>query len=83
MHFWLLTARFRPARGDPGGSTPWKIGLNWFMPALAKVSRSDGSFIGQEVDDATKVCPRCSKNRMKAARTSATDLPWGMGAWEV
>jgi len=35
-HFWLLAAAFSLAIWLLGSTVPRKMGLNWFMPALAK-----------------------------------------------
>jgi hypothetical protein len=71
MHFWLLTARLRPVRGEPGGLRPRKMGLNWFMPAFAK-SRV-GSSCGTTGLAAQKVWALDSKKEMKPARIALPD----------
>src|SRR5687768_567770 len=62
MHFWVLTARVY-ARF----SSPRKIGLNWFIPAL--VNSSVGSSCGTTGDDGTNVWPcRFTKKSMNSWR---------------
>jgi len=49
MHFCVLTARFSGAKGLDGSTVPTKMGLNWFIPELAK--SSVGSLTGTTGDD--------------------------------
>ena len=53
---------------------PRKIGLNWFMPALA--NSSVGSACGTTLLLGTGVCPLVSKNSMKAALTRSPAFPY-------
>lgn len=66
MHFCEFTARFSVASSVPGGALPRKMGLNWFMPALAK--RSVGSFRGTQGDEGTDECDSEAKWSMKVER---------------
>jgi len=71
MHFWLLAARVRPARGPLGSAVPVKMGLNWFIPALAK--RRVGSSCGTTGDDLKKVWPFLeTKKPTNSSRTRDT-----------
>ncbi len=56
-----------PYRWLVGSAWPRKMGLNWFMPALAN-SRV-GSLWGTTGDDTTLVCPRSVKKDTNASRT--------------
>jgi hypothetical protein len=38
MHFWEFDAISSDDRSVPGAALPRKMGLNWFMPELAKSS---------------------------------------------
>lgn len=55
MHFWELTALFKVEKEEDGSTVPKKIGLYWFIPALA--NNKVGSSCGMTEDDGTKVCP--------------------------
>ena len=65
--FWESQARERRAKSELGSTVPWKMGLNWFMPALAK--SSVGSACGTTLLLGTAVWPLDSKKSRKAART--------------
>ena len=54
MHFCESVALFNVYNGDFGSHVPKKIGLNWFMPALAK--SNVGSSCGTTGEDGTIVC---------------------------
>lgn len=69
MHFWELAARRSPASGLVGSTCPKKMGLNWFMPALA--NRSVGSCSGTTSDDGWNVWSLDLKKSMKVWRTAA------------
>jgi len=62
MHFCVLAARVgRPGMtpghlSTSGACWPRKIGLNWFIPALANISV--GSSRGTHGLEGTKLCPR-------------------------
>ncbi|KAL3783982.1 LOW QUALITY PROTEIN: hypothetical protein HJC23_013362 [Cyclotella cryptica] len=63
MHFWLLAALVKEASSVPGGARPRKMGLNWFMPALAK--SSVGSLRGTHGEEGTSECcseAKCDRN---------------------
>jgi len=57
--------------GEDGSTCPRKIGLNWFIPALAK--RRVGSFRGAHAEDGTLVCSFCSKYSTKVDLTLSVD----------
>ncbi len=65
--FWESQARPSLAKSELGSTVPRKMGLNWFMPALAK-SRV-GSLCGTTLLEGTAVCPLLWKNSMKVDRT--------------
>lgn len=67
MHFWVSQARDSLLKGLFGSTVPKNIGLNWFIPALAK-SRV-GSLTGTTGLDGQLTCPFPSKNLMKVSRT--------------
>ena len=60
-------ARLSLANSELGSTVPRKMGLNWFIPALAK--SNVGSWCGTTLLLGTAVCPLVSKKLMNAART--------------
>lgn len=60
-------ARRSLAKSELGSTVPRKMGLNWFMPALAN-SRV-GSLWGTTLLEGTAVWPLLWKNSMKVDRT--------------
>uniref|UniRef100_A0A7C9ARA9 Uncharacterized protein n=1 Tax=Opuntia streptacantha TaxID=393608 RepID=A0A7C9ARA9_OPUST len=67
MHFWVLQARFSSLKGLFGSTVPRKIGLNWFIPALA--NSKVGSLRGTTGLDFQLVWAFPSKNLMKVSLT--------------
>ena len=75
MHFWLFVARFRLCSGPLGSAVPMKMGLYWFIPALAN-SRV-GSSWGTTALDGKKVWPLVRKKSTNVARTRSPDHSTG------
>ena len=72
MHFCESVTLFNVYSGDFGSHVPKKIGLNWFMPALAK--SKVGSSCGTTGEDGTIVCAcSLSKKEVNVFRTFAAD----------
>src|SRR6059058_3262733 len=70
-HFWALVAR-----GKGGGACPRKYGMNWVIPAVVSRRPDSGGAISD--DEATRRCPRVSKNERNVSRMRSPSTRWSL-----